>query len=116
MIKDLNVTRAVHRLERERFVFFGDFRDKHILAIFIPMARLLPKFAVHQHRRLDFLITIFKLAAAHIVLQQAVKRPAMSMPKGLTLRLFLEVEQIKLTPKAAMVAFLGFFDLVQMRV
>ena len=56
------------------------------------------------------------LAAADVVLQRLEQRPAFRMPEHRAGRLFLEMEQVHLAAEPAMVALLGFLDLLQIGV
>jgi hypothetical protein len=68
LLEDQDVRRAVHRLERHQIALAREDRDprprvgnlvghdEHVLAIFAPMAGLLPLARVHQLRSLDLLI------------------------------------------------------------
>ncbi len=53
-IKDLDVTRAVHRLDGVDALF--RFRDEHIVVVVLPVTRALPQHAIHHLRRAHFLV------------------------------------------------------------
>ncbi len=116
LAEDQDVRRAVHRLERHplRVVrddralvldvrhFVGD--DEHVLAIFAPMAGLLPLARVHHLRRLHFAIARGVDRAAHIGLEFAPDGEAVRMPEHDAMRFGLEVEQVHLLAQLAVVA------------
>ena len=119
--EDQDVRRAVHRLQRHPVRIVGDDRpfilrvrhlvgdDEHILAIFAPVAGLLPLARVHYLGRLHLLIGRVQ-PAAHIGFQLAPDHIALRMPEDRAVRLLLEVEQVHLLPDLAMVALLRLFE------
>ena len=56
------------------------------------------------------------LAAADVILQRLEQRPALRMPEHRARRLLLEVEQVHLAAEPAVVALLGLFKLLEMKV
>ena len=115
ILEDLNVAGAVHRLAAEHALVRG-LGHEHVLAELLPMAGLLPELALHHVGRVHLDIAVILLAAAHIVDERAEQRPAVGVPEHRARRLFLEVEQVHLAAKAAMVALLGLFKLVNIGV
>ncbi|MPL93326.1 hypothetical protein SDC9_39452 [bioreactor metagenome] len=114
VVEDLHVAGAVHRLERvdDLFLraFLVDLDDEHVLAVVRPVPRGLPELAVHHLRRVHLDIAVLALAAAHVVLQRGVDRPAVRVPEHLTGRLFLHVEEVHLLAELAVVALGGFLE------
>ncbi len=110
---------AVHRLQGVDGLFAGmvfvHFHDEHILLVFFPVARGLPKTAVNHLRGVNFYIAAILLTAAHVILQRRVYAPPIGVPKHLTWGLFLHMEQVHLAAQAAVVALFGFFQESQMR-
>ena len=78
--------------------------DEHILAIFAPMAGLLPLARVHQLRRLHLDIAGGVELAAHIGFELAPEDEAVGVPEDGALRLLLEMEEVHLLADPAMVA------------
>ena len=118
VVIDLHMTGAVHRLKRINglfaSMFFVDLNDKHMLLVFFPMARRLPQPAIDDLRCVHLDIATGTLTAAHVILQDGIDRPTVGVPKHLSRRFFLHVEQIHLTAQAAMVALGGLFQHGQM--
>ncbi len=110
---------AVHRFQRVDALFLGalfvDLDDEHVLAVGLPMARLLPQHAIDDLRRLDFLVTRAAQPPAHVVLKLAVDRPAVRMPEHHARRFFLQMEQLHLAAQLAVVALGGLFQHRHMR-
>ncbi len=75
------------------------------------MARGFPERAVDKLRRLHLDIAGGLDAAANIILDRAIERPAFGMPENAAGRLFLLMEKAELAPQAAMVALLRLFQL-----
>ena len=112
----LNMSRAVHRLDRQHASFVTAFihlRDKHVLAVLVPVAGGLPKLAVHQQRRLDLDIVAGVDFLADIGLQLTEQGVALGVPEHLPHGFVLDMKQVKLFPEAAMVTFFRFFQLRQ---
>ena len=103
--------RAVHRLQRERFVLGLD--HVHVLAELLPMARGFPERAVEQLRGPDLDVAGGIEAAPHVGLDRAVDRPALGVPERRAGRFLLEVEQVELLAEPAVVAALGLREPVQ---
>ena len=108
MVVDLDVARAVHRLQRVDplllRVLLLHLRDEHVLAVFLPVARGLPELAVHNLRGLDLAIAGIGQSPAHVILHGAVYRPAVRVPEHHARRLFLHVEELHLAADPAMIA------------
>ena len=115
VLEDLHMAGAVHGLQREDPIVLG-LGDEHVLAIGLPMARGLPQGAVEHLGRVDLDIAGRLLATAHVGDEGLEQGPALGMPEDRTRPLFLEMEQIHLAAKAAMVAALGLLDLLQIGV
>ena len=80
------------------------------------MSRLLPLPRVHDLRRFNFLITRTINGAAHVGFQLTPNQIAIGMPEYRSMRFLLQMEQIHVLPKPAMVALCGFFQPDQMRI
>ena len=80
------------------------------------MARALPQDLVDQLRGLHLVVAGSGEAAADVALDLAPERIAVRVPEDRPRRLFLDVEEIHLTPQPPMVAPLGLLELVQMGV
>ena len=96
-------------------MFFVHFDDKHVFLIFVPMARGLPQFAIHNLGGVHLDISATFLLAAHVILQGCVNLPSIWMPKDLARRFFLHVEQVHFAPQLAVVTFCGLFQHGQVR-
>jgi len=117
VLEDLDVTRAVHRLDHEgALVLRARLRQEHVLAERRHVAGGDPERRVHQLRRVDLDIAGGALAAADVVLQQLEQRPALGMPEHRARGLLLEVEQIHLAAELAVVALLRLFELLEIGV
>ena len=119
VLEDLHVARAVHRLEREPALVLGlvagRLRREHVLAVPVPVAGGLPQRLVEDLRRVD-LAVVAGQAAAHIGDQRLEDGPALGVPEHHAGTFLLEVEQVELAAELAMVALLGFLDLLEVGV
>ena len=119
VLEDLHMAGAVHRLQRKPALVLGlvagRLRREHVLAVPVPMARGLPQRLVEDLRRVD-LAVIAGQAAAHIGDQRLEDGPALGVPEHHAGAFFLEVKQIELAAELAVVALLGFLDLLQIEV
>ena len=97
--------RTVHRLQAVRLVLGLD--QEHVLAVQVPVTRLLPQLLVHQRRRIDLLVAAARLDLAHRVAQRVVQTPALWVPERGTRRDVVEAEQVELNAQLAVVALLG---------
>src|SRR5262245_48471271 len=77
---DLNVTRAIHRLDDERLLVRGRARE-HVLAEAGPVARRLPKRAHHELRSVDLAVPRRRLLVAHELDERAEQLPALLVPE-----------------------------------
>ena len=97
---------AVHRLEAERLVLGLD--EEHVVAVEVPVARLLPQLLVHERRRVDLLVAAPLLELAHGVAQRLVERPALGVPERATrATTSWKLNRSSWTPSRAVVALLG---------
>src|SRR5487761_103716 len=114
---DLDMAGTVHRLDREHpldaGLLVGVLDGEHVLAEFLPVARLLPQIAADELRRAPLDIAGAAEPHADVVLDDAVERPALRMPEDAAGRLFLLMEKIELAREAAMVALFRLLDLKQ---
>ena len=119
VLEDLHMAGAVHRLEREPALVFrfvaGRLRREHVLAIPVPVAGRLPQRLVEDLRRVDLLI-VGGETAAHIGNEALEQRPALGMPEHHAGAFFLEVEEVHLASEPAVVALLGFLELLEIEV
>ena len=118
LLENLHMAGAVHRLQADMLRFALAFARRHgdlehIVAVQIPMAGGLEDAAVDKLRREHFDIAGFVQPAADIVFQRAVKRPAFRMPEHAAGRFVLKMEQIEFLADLAVVALLGFLDIVR---
>ena len=104
LAEDLDMARAVHRLQREDLVLVLHPGDEHVLAELLPVSGAFPQRAVNQLRGLHLLVAGGVQPAAHVGLGGEVKLPALGVPEHAADRLFLEVEQVHLLADAAVVA------------
>src|SRR5262249_56347506 len=91
-------------------------RQKHVLAESRHVAGGNPERAVCELRRVDLGIGGLGRAAADVVLEDLIKRPALRMPEHRAWRLLLEVKQVHLAAEPAMVALLRLFELLEIGV
>ena len=103
------MARAVHRLDRQH-PLVAALGDEHVLAEIFPMPGGLPQAAVEQLRALDLLIAGSVEPAAHVVLDDAIQRPALRVPEDAADRLLAEMEQVELAAELAVVAALGLLE------
>ena len=113
LIKNLHVPRTIHRLHRVVALF--RLGGEHMIAIVFPVAGFLPQHAVHHHRCTHFVVARVVEQTAHVLLDDLPHRPAVRMPEHHTRRFVLQVKQIKLSAEFAMIAFLSFFEAMQIR-
>ena len=108
-----NVARAIHGLEL--VVGFFDFdRAEHVFAIEIGVAAGLPQIQAHDVRRVDEIVAAAQQFVAQPVFHQLANQAALGMPEDQARAgFFLDAEKIELRPEPAMVAALGFFELVE---
>ena len=117
IFEDLNVTRAVHRLDDEgALVVFARLGQEHVFAEGRHVAGSDPQRRIHELRRVDFDVAGSGLAAADIAFEDLIKRPALRVPEHRARRLFLEVKQVHLAAEPAMIALFRLFDLLEVRV
>gem|GEM_PF-3681673 len=112
MLVDLDMARAVHRLDCELAAILRR-GGEHVLAEGLPVAGSLPQALVEDLRRVHLAIADGALATAHVVLESLEKRPALRVPEHDAGPLLLEVEEIHLAPEPAMVPLLGFLKLLE---
>ena len=87
MVVDLDMRRAVHRLDRIVPVLGG--RGEHQILELLPVTRLLPQGAVNNLRGAHLLIAMITQLSADIVLDGQVDLPAPVVPEDHPRRLFL---------------------------
>ena len=107
-LEDQHVARAVHRLERVLALL--RLRREHVLAVVLPVARLLPQALVEDLRALDLLVARVAIDAAHVLLDGLPQGPALGMPEHHAGRDLVDVEQVEFLAEPAVVALLGFLD------
>ena len=119
LVEDLDVGRAVHRLQghqiglagKDRPLFFGAGHlvgdHEHVLAVLAPMARGFPEFAAHQLRRLHFRVAALVHLAPDILFHLVVDHEAFWVPEDAAGRLVLQMEQVELAADLAMVSLFG---------
>jgi len=107
-LEDQHVARTVHRLERV-FALFR-FGREHVVAVVVPVAGLFPQALVQDLRSLHFLVAVVLVDMAHVLLHLLPERPSLRMPEHQAGGGVFHVEQVEFPTQAAVVAFLGFFD------
>ena len=115
LLVDLDPAGAVHRLQGKDTVLLC-FRGEHVFAELVPVARMLPQAPLHDVRRVDLDVAGPGLALAHVVDEGLEQRPALGVPEDGARRLLLEMKQVHLAAELSVIALLGFFKLVKMRV
>ena len=119
VLEDLHMAGTVHRLYRKPALVLGlvagGLRREHVLAIPVPVAGGFPQRLVENLRRVD-LAVIAGQPAAHIGDQRLEDGPALGVPEHHAGAFLLEVKQIELAAELAVVALLGFLDLLQIGV
>src|SRR5476651_1889413 len=122
LVEDLDVARAVHRLQREDALRrVGDelaqaflvLAEIHVLAELLPVARGFPQAAVVELRRLHLDIAAGLELASQVRLERAPERPALGVPVDHAGGVFLLMEEAHLAAEPAMVALLGLLDAQQ---
>ena len=105
---------AVHRLEAELFTLGLD--DEHVLAIEIPVARLLPEVLADDDRRRDLLIAAAILHLTHRTFERAPESLPLRVPEGTPGRDVVEREEVECYAELAMVALAGLITAPQVLV
>ena len=100
------MARAVHGLEGVVALF--TLGGEHVVAVLVPVAGFLPQGLVQDLRALDFLVAVVTVDAAHVLLHLLPQRPALGVPEDGAGRVLVDVEQIQLLAKPAVVALFGF--------
>ncbi len=96
------VTRAVHRLERERPLLVGG--HEHVVAVLVPVPGDPPQLRVVELRRLDLGVPAGAGQFAGEVAQRVPQRRAVGHPERASRRQLGELEQAQLAPEPAVVA------------
>ena len=112
LLEDQDVPGTVHRLEGELALFA--LGGEHVVAVFVPMSGFLPQGLVDHLRAFDLLVAVVLVDAAHVLLHALPKRPSFGVPKHQTRRVVVDVKQVQLAPKLAVVAFFGLLQQRQM--
>ena len=107
------VARAVHRLHAHRLAFRFD--EEHVLPVVLPVPRALPQRLVVDERRLHLDVAGGEEHVPHVVRERVVERRPLAQPERRAGRPRMEGEQAELPTELAMVAFLGFLDLREVR-
>ena len=119
VLEDLHMARTVHRLQRKPALVLGlvagGLRREHVLAVPVPVARGFPQRLVENLRRVD-LAVVAGQPPAHVGDQRLEDGPALGVPEHHAGTFFLEVKQVELAAELAVVALLGFLDLLQIGV
>ena len=106
-----HTARAVHGLYS--IIFIVNLREVHVFFVVIPMAGRFPELAVHNHRRLDFLIAIAAMNFTPVVNQFVADNHAVRMEEREPRAFFMQAEQVKFLAQFAMVALGSLFEHVQ---
>ncbi|MBL8351535.1 MAG: threonine--tRNA ligase [Burkholderiaceae bacterium] len=97
MLEDQDVAGAVHRLER--VVALLRLRREHVVAVLVPVPRLLPQALVQDLRALDLLVAVVAVHLPHVLLHALPHRPALGVPEDRAGAVLVEVEEVQLTPE-----------------
>ena len=108
LVEHLHMAGAIHRLHGIIALF--RLGDKHIFLIVFPVAGFFPQAFIHNQRGFDFLIAGCIELFAHMLLDGLPQRPAFGVPKHHARCFVLQVEQIQLFAKPAVIAFFGLFQ------
>ena len=77
------------------------------------MASFFPQAFIQDLRAFYFLVAVFAVHAAHVLLDFLPQRPAFGVPEDGAGGMFVDMEQVKLFAEFAVVALFGFFEHVQ---
>ncbi len=113
LVEDQDVAGAVHRLEG--VVVLLALRREHVLAVLVPVARLLPEVLVEDLRALDLLVAVVTVHLAHVLLHALPDRPALRVPENRAGGMLVDVEQVEFAAEAAVVALFGLLDALDVR-
>ena len=117
VLEDLDMARAVHRLDHEdALVVLARLGQEHVLAERRHVAGGDPERGIDELRRVHLRIARRALAPAHVVLQRLEQRPALGMPEHRARGFLLEMEQVHLAAEPAVVALLGLLELLEIGV
>src|SRR5262249_35862730 len=112
MLEDLDVARAVHRLDGELALILGH-SCEHVLAEGLPVSGGLPQGLVQELGPVDLAITHRVLTTAHVVDEVLEQFPAFRMPEYDPRSFLLKMEEVHLAAELTVVAFLGFLQLLE---
>lgn len=101
---DDGTLRAVHRLQAELLAF--RFNNEHVLAIELPVSRLLPEALADNDRRRDLLIAARILQLAHRALKCSPEELPLRVPEGAPRRDVMEGEEVKRHTESSVVTLL----------
>src|SRR5215471_1204678 len=99
---------AVHGLEAERLLL--DLQLEHVLAVVLPVPRLLPQLLVHEHGRGDLLVAPRVEVLAGELLELPDEHHPSGEPEGRPRRHLVELEEVELAAELAMIALLRLLD------
>ena len=99
---------AVHGLEAERLVL--DLQLEHVVAVELPVPRLLPELLVDEQRRRDLLVAPRVETLPRELLQLADEDHAAGQPEGRPRGHVVELEEVELTSQLAVIALLGLLE------
>ena len=116
LAEDLDMARAVHRLQRQDLLLVRHLGDEHVLAELLPVAGGLPERAVQKLRGPDLLVSGIVQPPTHILFGALIQAPAIRVPEDAAGRLLLKVEQVHLLGDSPVVAALRLFELVKIGV
>ncbi len=112
-LENQNVARAIHGLELVVGLFDFDGAE-HVLAVKIGVAAGLPEVEAHDVRREDEIVAAAQEFVAQPVFHDLADQAALGMPEDQARAGFvLNAEEVEFLAELAMVAALGFFELVQ---
>src|SRR6185436_16802870 len=112
VLENLDVARAIHRLDRKFALILGDGAE-HVLAVPLPVTRGLPQRLVEDLRTVHLAIAGRALTAPDVVDEALEHFPAPRVPEHDARPLLLEMEQVHLAPELAVIALFGFLELLE---
>ena len=115
VVVDLDVPRAVHRLEPE-LPSLDLLGQEHLVAVVVPVAGALPELGAVEDRRPHLLVTAARVELAPEAAELVEEHHSARMPERRAGRGVAEVEEVELAPEPAMVAPARLLDALEMRV
>ena len=108
VLVELDVRRAVHGLQAHGPLL--DLREVHVVAVLLPVARLLPQLDVVEDRRLDLAVAAREVLRAPQLREAVPDDHPVRLPERHARRQLGEHEQVQLAPQLAVVARAGLLE------